>query len=159
MAKLLSDKGIPAHPTTIAKIEAGDRSVQIDEAGAIAELFEVSLDSLLGRNVGLENDLAYTLRAVQSTARHSQNQISGITTALGERCSDLAALQFAGCDTLQSQLLAASEALLQATATLRNVLAFELPADEAVTVAQHLVHKEAREMVERQANGVSDAAT
>jgi hypothetical protein len=116
----------------------------------------VSLDSLLGRNVGLENDLAYTLRAVQSTARQSQNQISGIVTALGERCSDLAALKFTGSETLQSQLVAASEALLQATATLRNVLTFELPPDAAVTVAQHLVHKKAREMVERQANGASN---
>jgi hypothetical protein len=40
------------HPTTVAKIEAGDRSVRINEAVGIADLFEVSLDSLLGRKLG-----------------------------------------------------------------------------------------------------------
>ena len=47
VAKMLSDKGIDGiYPTTIAKIEAGDRAVRIDELLAIADLFEVSLDGL-----------------------------------------------------------------------------------------------------------------
>ena len=50
MAKMLSDKGIPMHWTTVAKIEKGDRSVRIDEAAGIADLFEVSLDVLLDRS-------------------------------------------------------------------------------------------------------------
>jgi len=50
MANMLSDNGIqPMHPTTVAKIEAGTRSVRINEAVGIADLFEVSLDSLLDR--------------------------------------------------------------------------------------------------------------
>ena len=53
MAKILSDKGLrPMHPTTVAKIEAGDRSVRINEAVGMADLFEVSMDSLLGRIPG-----------------------------------------------------------------------------------------------------------
>ena len=40
------------HATTIAKIEAGSRSVRINEAVGIADLFEVSLDTLLGRKSG-----------------------------------------------------------------------------------------------------------
>jgi hypothetical protein len=36
MATMLSDKGIPMHWTTIAKIEKNDRSVRIDEAAGIA---------------------------------------------------------------------------------------------------------------------------
>ena len=40
MAKMLADRGVqPMHPTTIAKIEAGDRSVRINEAVEIADLF------------------------------------------------------------------------------------------------------------------------
>ena len=53
MAKMLSDNGIyPMHSTTIAKIEAGERSVRINEAVGIAELFGVSLDSFVGRKSG-----------------------------------------------------------------------------------------------------------
>ena len=61
MANLLSDNGIhPLHPTTIAKIEAGDRSVRINEAEGIADLFEVSVDSLLGRKPApQQNDVTY----------------------------------------------------------------------------------------------------
>ena len=36
------------HPTTVSKIEAAERSVRITEAVGIAELFEMSLDNLLG---------------------------------------------------------------------------------------------------------------
>ena len=50
MADMLSDKGIaPMHSTTLAKIEAGTRSVRINEAVAIADLFGLSLDGLLGQ--------------------------------------------------------------------------------------------------------------
>ncbi len=67
-AKMLSDRAIPMHWTTIAKIEKGDRSVRIDEAAGIAHLFDVSLDALMGRNVGSERDLLYTVqRALQTS--------------------------------------------------------------------------------------------
>jgi transcriptional regulator with XRE-family HTH domain len=49
LQKMLADKGVHLHSTTIAKIEKGERSVRIDEAAAIAELFDTSVDALLGR--------------------------------------------------------------------------------------------------------------
>jgi transcriptional regulator with XRE-family HTH domain len=50
MAAMLAEKGIqPMHATTVAKIEAGDRSVRINEAVGIANLFEMALDALVGR--------------------------------------------------------------------------------------------------------------
>src|SRR5258705_8927715 len=64
VAELLRGKGFRVHTTTIAKIEAGDRAVPIDEASAIADVFGTSLDRLLGRGVGPEQDLRYTLEAV-----------------------------------------------------------------------------------------------
>lgn len=61
-AKMLSANGIqPMHPTTIAKIEAGDRSVRINEAVGIADLFEVSLDALLGRQEPDDTTLGFAL--------------------------------------------------------------------------------------------------
>ena len=59
VAKKLEKRGIDLHPTTVAKIEAGQRSVRIDEARAIADLFGLSLDSLVGRRAGLEHDLMH----------------------------------------------------------------------------------------------------
>ena len=78
------------HPTTIAKIESTEprkrRSVKIDEAAGMADLFEVSLDSLLGRTSGgLQSDLAYTLRLVSDTAEQSAHQVSAIANTLGYR--------------------------------------------------------------------------
>ena len=50
MAKKLSAVGVHLmHPTTITKIEAGDRSVRINEAVGIADVFDMSMDALLGR--------------------------------------------------------------------------------------------------------------
>src|SRR4051794_16407878 len=85
MEKLLSDRGIPMHWTTIAKIEKGDRSVRIDEAAAIADLFELSLDSLMGRKAKLENEHLHTLRAVFDTAQQCGWQVAAIRTTLGDR--------------------------------------------------------------------------
>lgn len=65
MAKMLSDNGF--HATTIAKIEAGDRTVRIDEATAIADLLGLSLDALLGRK-GLEDDASHALSALTDEA-------------------------------------------------------------------------------------------
>lgn len=68
MAKTLSDNGIPMHATTIAKIELGDRTVRIDEATAIADLLEVSLDALLGRK-GMEDDRSHALSVLADESR------------------------------------------------------------------------------------------
>jgi transcriptional regulator with XRE-family HTH domain len=50
MADILRGKGLKVYPTTIAKIEAGDRTVKVDELVAYAEVFEVSVDTLLGHS-------------------------------------------------------------------------------------------------------------
>ena len=68
VAKMLSDNGTAMHSTTIAKIEAGDRNVRIDEATAISDLFEVSLDGLLGRK-GIEDDQSHALSVLADEAQ------------------------------------------------------------------------------------------
>ena len=51
LAKLLQAKGIKRiYPTTIAKIEYGERPAKLDEAIALADVFGVSLDALVGRS-------------------------------------------------------------------------------------------------------------
>jgi transcriptional regulator with XRE-family HTH domain len=72
MARLLCDVGVePMHATTIAKIEAGTRSVRINEAVGIADLFDVSLDVLMGRShISTDSEqLTFSLRLLRDAAR------------------------------------------------------------------------------------------
>ncbi|MFL0274312.1 helix-turn-helix transcriptional regulator [Mycobacterium sp. SMC-19] len=91
MAKMLSDNGInPMHPTTVAKIEAGQRSVRINEALGIAELFETSIDSMVGHEPGTRNsELQYALRILRDTARQSSHQVFTALETLREQLEEL----------------------------------------------------------------------
>jgi hypothetical protein len=100
MAKLMSRKGFAFHATTIAKIEAGNRQVEIVEAVAIAELFEMSLDSLIGHKpVAGGNDLAYALSAFLNTVHASSEQLWKMAEVISEQLDDLPE-DFDGYDTL-----------------------------------------------------------
>jgi transcriptional regulator with XRE-family HTH domain len=90
MAKMLSDKEIPMHPTTIAKIEAGDREVRIDEAAGIADLFGVSLDALLGRK-GMEDDQSHALSVLAGEAEKVVPDLMQIRERVWRAYQDLAA--------------------------------------------------------------------
>ncbi len=154
LARRLTAKGVTTHPSTIAKIEwesRKPRAVRLAEALAIAELFEVSLDALLGRTAIPDRDAVYTMRSVYSTARQVSGQLTTAATAIGERVSDLALLDFEGCDALQSDLVSVTQLLVRASFQLRKIQDFELPADMAVKVAGVLVDHVAREMIERRA--------
>jgi hypothetical protein len=74
------------HATTIAKIEAGTRSVRINEAVAIADLFEVSLDSLLGRKPGApqRSELTYLLRALRQSSQQAKAALENVHDLLEE---------------------------------------------------------------------------
>jgi len=147
IAKMLSDKGIRMHWTTVAKIEAGERSVRIDEATAIADLFETSLDALLGRNVERGTDLAYTLRAVLNTARQSSQQAAAIADALGLSLDDLDALEFDGRERLDAEMRAAQNVLAEAQTILLNASKFGLPPRSRVTLRKDLAMPETRTYV------------
>lgn len=64
LAERLTAKGVPVHPSTIAKIESDgkkQRAPRLGEATALAELFELSVDELLGRSGPDTSTLAYAL--------------------------------------------------------------------------------------------------
>jgi transcriptional regulator with XRE-family HTH domain len=118
MAQMLSDRGIqPMHPTTVAKIEAGDRSVRINEAVGIADLFEVPVDSLLGRKPEAQrSQREYLLRAFRDTARQSSQQVRAAMEAIREqelprsRHTDM--LRHRANETCANRLYPAYEALM-----------------------------------------------
>lgn len=118
MAARLSASGIPRiHPTTIAKIEAGDRPTRIDEAIGIADLFGVSLDKLLGRDIGPQQDLAYTLQALMQAAQQMAPLVSSLESRLAERVAELRAFpEFDERDAITAECERAAAALSQAGA-------------------------------------------
>ncbi|OBB73161.1 hypothetical protein A5759_16270 [Mycobacterium sp. 852014-52144_SCH5372336] len=92
LAKLLQDRGIASvYPTTVAKIEAGERAVRIDEATALADIFEVSVDALLGRSASFEQDRLY---AVRDAALQAASGVSAIRTTLMNVFPELDGLEF-----------------------------------------------------------------
>ena len=99
MAKLLSRRGFPFYASTIAKIEAGDRSVGIAEAVAAAEVFEIPLDSLLGRKPRAERDLEYALGALMDAVFTSRTELHRTARSLRDRLEDIPS-DFAELDTL-----------------------------------------------------------
>ncbi|KZF15881.1 helix-turn-helix domain-containing protein [Rhodococcus sp. EPR-134] len=58
LARRVTDAGVAMHPTTITKIEARDslrpRSIRLDEADALARVFEKSIDQLLGTSHAID---------------------------------------------------------------------------------------------------------
>ena len=77
LAKALSERGITAHATTIAKIEAGDRAVRLDEAvelcavldGALGDLFPPGESRNLSRKLdALEIQLGSVQRHLEAAA-------------------------------------------------------------------------------------------
>lgn len=148
LSKLLQRRGLEhIYPTTVAKIESGERAVRIDEATAIADLFEVSVDVLLGRNVERGSNLAYALRAVLNAARQSALQTAAIADALSDSLVDLDALEFNGREELEKEVVRAQLALREAQAAFSNVAKFKLPPRGQVALRKDLVIPETRTVV------------
>ena len=129
MAELLKNKGFRAYTTTIHKIETDQRPVPVDEASAIADLFGMSLDKLLGRDLGPERDLVYTLQAIAQTAQQAAPLVSSFEAALRERVAEIGAFGFdkrgaitAECKRAASALAKANEALAKLSSPLRDGL-------------------------------------
>ena len=125
--KNVGDRGIPMHWTTIAKVEKNDRSVRIDEAAGIADLFGTSVDELLGRKVAPERHMTYPLWALIELAPESELQFRLIEATLVEAFCDLSELEFEGREALDADGKRACEALAEARSVLSRISSFELP--------------------------------
>jgi transcriptional regulator with XRE-family HTH domain len=150
LAELFRANGINLHWSTIAKIENGDRSVRIDEAARIADVFEVSLDTLLGRAAapGGKDEL-YTLRALVHTAGHTASLAENLESSLRDRIADVAAFNPAGwARVLVTGCEGACEALAAAQDTLRGTLSLEHNEE-----MRALAREQLREQLEAEAPG------
>jgi transcriptional regulator with XRE-family HTH domain len=119
LAKRLSDKGVHVYASTIAKIESGSRAARLNEVAAVADLLEVSIDTLLGRSVSAKNDEMYAFKALLDTAQQASWQVSSVETTLRERVAELAAFDLprmmkdfqSDCERACDALAAANDAL------------------------------------------------
>jgi transcriptional regulator with XRE-family HTH domain len=91
VAKLLSGKGLAVYPTTVAKIEAGERAVRVDEIVAVADIFDVSVDALLGHSVqrARAGDKGLTFNALARLVQHTVGQAESLEATLRDRLADL----------------------------------------------------------------------
>jgi transcriptional regulator with XRE-family HTH domain len=143
MVKLLDAQGVGLHWTSLAKIEKGTRSVRIDEAKAIADVLELSVDSMLGRKAALEDEAAQALRGVLDAARQAQVQMVLAMRPLADRLKDMAMLEFEGHRELKSDIDAAWAALEAGLAGLEHLAAFQPPKDVRIaSVIEQLLRKQ-----------------
>ena len=121
LSKRLQDMGCEhIYPSTVAKIESGERAVRIDEATAIAELFDVSLDILLGRSVKAKADEHYTLRALIDTSAQAAWQVSAIRDSLRNGATELST--FAPTDAATKRLVSECERIADTLADVTDEL-------------------------------------
>ena len=80
--ELLEAQGVPMHATTVAKIEAGKRAVRIVEAVGIADVFGLSLDSLMDRTRQSEDDVTHALRILHNSTTMWSREAGDMARAL-----------------------------------------------------------------------------
>jgi hypothetical protein len=146
ISKLLNDKGIYISSTAIAKIEAGTRAVSMAEAAAIADLFDVSLDTLLGRSVAPKADLMYTLRALLETASQAEWQLSAIEQPLRDRIAELAQFNPGGhAESISNRCAHVADKIAGTRKALRDIL--DPPEGAGI---KRFTRKMMREMLDRE---------
>jgi transcriptional regulator with XRE-family HTH domain len=122
LAKMLCDNGIQTYPTTIAKLEAAERSVRVDEVAAIADLFEMSVDRLLGRRkTPPKGDRLFVTRSLLETVQQTYWQVGQLEATLREQADELASV--GGFGGLETASITAADALADARTELAAVVA------------------------------------
>jgi hypothetical protein len=88
---MLAARGIDKmHHTTVAKIEGGDREVKLDEAAALADLYGLSLDAMLGRKqASPDNEVVHGIRVLRDQARLHQAEVRTICIKLANQAIDV----------------------------------------------------------------------
>ncbi|MEN4477723.1 helix-turn-helix transcriptional regulator [Mycolicibacterium cosmeticum] len=135
------------HPTVLAKIEKGARSVRIVEAAVIADLLGVSLDSLLGRRSGVANEVADIVANLKTTAGKAVMDIAGLHNAIQGWFTDLGDLDFAERPELERAGGSALKALVDAQDALYGIAAAPAPQRVAMKRLNEAVERRATEML------------
>ena len=74
----------------MAKIELADREVKLDEAAAMADLFGLPLDLMMGRRQATrEDEIAHDVRVLRDIARQGLADVRRTTTAVSNAVADV----------------------------------------------------------------------
>lgn len=96
LAERMTERGVPTGWHVIAKIEAGDRGVQIGEAAAIADVFGISVDQLCGRRARPVADRDFVLRRLHESLEDAQRSARVALRDIADRCGELAEVDHGG---------------------------------------------------------------
>lgn len=89
VAAMLEQRGaLGTIATTIAKLEAGNRAVRVDELAALADIFGISVDALIGRN-SAGSDLVWAISKLTTAAQKAVNDVSGIGQRIAGEMQDV----------------------------------------------------------------------
>ena len=123
LAKRLQRKGLEqVYASTVAKIESGDRAARINEATALADLFEVSVDALLGR-MAQKNHARLAARVLLDAVGQASWQVDSIEATMRERLAELAVFEEKGWELgFRSACEVACDRLTDAGNALRDVM-------------------------------------
>jgi transcriptional regulator with XRE-family HTH domain len=90
VAKRLTAMGVDSmYHTTVAKLESGDREIKLDEAVALARLYEAPLDALVGLQSKPRRDLDYLLEALSDTVFLARTELDRTAKSLRDRMEDI----------------------------------------------------------------------
>jgi len=90
VARRLTAMGIDSiYNTTVAKLESGEREIKLDEAVALARLYEAPLDALVGLQSKTERDLDYLMDALYDAVSLCRTDVDRHARALGDRMADI----------------------------------------------------------------------
>ena len=145
LAQLLRARGLSAHPTTVAKIEAGERAIRLDEAAVIASVLEMTIDDLLAEP---RYDQRQALDSFVTVCMEATSEVNGIAERVHQRTEQLRVYP----KDMAERSARADDIPDAANADVARSMLALLPANAAV---QHLV--EAREAL-RQAISYATAS-
>ena len=140
VAEMLTRRKTAMHATTIAKIEAGTRSVRITEAIALADLFELTVDALLGRTGPDQSTLTFALmvlRGYASDAARLVGQAQGAVSDIEDQLESVEeGFDFPSIDQLHraaSELSKQLESAQKAAGSLESAVTEAILDDSPVT--------------------------
>ena len=120
----------------------------MDEAVAIADLFGVSLDSLLGRRSGAEGEVADVVMSLQHAANRSWQDVGAVHSTIQGWLLELGDLvDFEGYKELQAAGDKALEALKKAQEGLREITWIKAPERVFVSRVDEIVEQLARQRI------------
>jgi len=112
--RLAREHDIDWHPTTLSKVEKGDRGITLDEAVAIASVFDVSLDQML--TLPRRDDELVPLR---EEIRDLQMQAASVATDFGRTTEELRSFELES-RSLQDRMIVAEKRREQLARELDN---------------------------------------